>query len=152
MRFTYGKIIDIGQDVALVELYYYKTITRKIPLKFFNDSEISINIDDTIAIFYIKRDLQIQHFATCLGNTTVEQFEKAPHLFCWAYVTEQLQIYWPKYLVDNKLFKTHSEVRRLIDQGGFYIDGKRQNEYTWKMEHGEYNLKLGKKRFIKIII
>ena len=45
--------------------------------------------------------------------------------------------------------KSKSEVRRLIDGGGFYINNKRVNDFTAVLSHGDM-VRLGKKQPRKI--
>jgi tyrosyl-tRNA synthetase len=63
------------------------------------------------------------------------------------------EIFWPKFLADRKLQKSSGEARRLIAQGGFYVDGERQTELSTPMPFsGEHILKLGKRGWYRLVI
>ena len=53
-------------------------------------------------------------------------------------------------LLENGIIKTNSEFRRLVDQGGVKINGERIDDLNSVLVSGDV-LKIGKKKFIKII-
>lgn len=56
-----------------------------------------------------------------------------------------------KLLTDNKLTKSSSEARRMIQQGAVSIDGEKTNDPNLQLEgNKEYLIKVGKKKFLKI--
>ncbi len=55
-------------------------------------------------------------------------------------------------LTDNKLAPSGSEARRLVKQGGVSVDGEKIAELTVPMpEKNEFVIKVGKRRFLKVI-
>ncbi len=54
-------------------------------------------------------------------------------------------------LVDKGLCKSKSEVRRLIKQNAISIDGKKIHDPYMKFDIGEFVVKVGKRRFLKVI-
>jgi tyrosyl-tRNA synthetase len=67
--------------------------------------------------------------------------------------TETGEIFWPKFLAGRGLQKSSGEARRLISQGGFYIDGNRQTELSTPLPFsGEHILKLGKRSWYKLVV
>ena len=65
---------------------------------------------------------------------------------------DQAEIWIARYLVDAGCAKSTSEVRRLIKQGGLYLDNQRVDDENLKIPvEGERLVKLGKRRFFKII-
>ncbi|MDH5541898.1 MAG: tyrosine--tRNA ligase [Nitrospinota bacterium] len=46
--------------------------------------------------------------------------------------------------------KSSSEARRLIKQGGLAVDGEKISDETFSISPGEYVIKLGKKRYVKL--
>ena len=46
--------------------------------------------------------------------------------------------------------KSSSEARRLIKQGGLAVDGEKVSDETFSISPGEYVIKLGKKRYVKL--
>ncbi len=56
------------------------------------------------------------------------------------------------FVIENKLLSSKGEFKRLVKQGGIYINNNRINDIDYKLTKGnEYILKIGKKRFFKII-
>lgn len=53
-------------------------------------------------------------------------------------------------LIDQKLTSSRSEAKRLINQGGVTLNGKRITDLNSKLENGV--LKIGKTRFLKIVV
>jgi tyrosyl-tRNA synthetase len=65
---------------------------------------------------------------------------------------EQAEIWIAHYLVKAGCAKSTSEIRRLIRQGGLYIDDKRVEDENSKISvEGEKLVRLGKRRFFKIV-
>jgi tyrosyl-tRNA synthetase len=63
------------------------------------------------------------------------------------------EIFWPKFIADRKMLKSSSEARRLIQQGGFQIDGKKQTDLATSLPFsGEHILKVGKRGWYKLVI
>ena len=55
-------------------------------------------------------------------------------------------------LIDAKLVTSKSEARRLIDQGGVSIDEERVTDSNALLpEKNEFILKVGKRRFLKVL-
>jgi tyrosyl-tRNA synthetase len=63
----------------------------------------------------------------------------------------QSSIWIVKLLTESGLAETSSEARRLIEQGGVYLNENRIQdvEYTVKLDE-EFILKVGKRRFVKV--
>lgn len=55
-----------------------------------------------------------------------------------------------RILKETGLVKSTSEAQRLLNQGGVYVDGKRVEDKDMKLPQGEYILKVGKRRFLKV--
>lgn len=63
------------------------------------------------------------------------------------------EIFWPKFMASHKIQKSSGEARRLISQGGFYIDGERQTDLSTPLPFsGEHVLKLGKRAWYKLVL
>ena len=51
------------------------------------------------------------------------------------------------------LTKTNAEARRLIEQGGVSIDGKRISDVNLEIEpEKDFILKVGKRKFLKVVV
>ena len=65
---------------------------------------------------------------------------------------DQAEMWVGHYLVQAGCAKSTSEVKRLIKQGGLYIDNERVNDENLKVSvAGEKLVRLGKRRFFKIV-
>jgi tyrosyl-tRNA synthetase len=65
---------------------------------------------------------------------------------------DEAEIWIARYLVDAGCAKSTSEVRRLIKQGGLYLDNQRVDDENLKITvEGERLVRLGKRRFFKVI-
>ncbi len=63
------------------------------------------------------------------------------------------EIFWPTFLAKRGIQKSSGEARRLIVQGGFYVDGERQTELATALPFsGEHILKLGKRGWYRLVI
>ncbi len=56
------------------------------------------------------------------------------------------------FLADSGLAASRGEARRLIKQGALSIDGEKVEDAETVLSAGEYVVKLGKKRFLKLIV
>ena len=65
---------------------------------------------------------------------------------------DQPKIWIVKLLTMSKLVSSGSEARRLIKQGGVYLDGKRVDDENLELSvEGEKLLKVGKRKFLKVV-
>jgi tyrosyl-tRNA synthetase len=58
-------------------------------------------------------------------------------------------------MMSLKIFPSRGEAKRVMQQGGVYLDGQRINDINYRLdiqEQKERNLKIGKKKFYKFII
>jgi len=52
----------------------------------------------------------------------------------------------------SRLVSSRSEARRLIKQGGVYLDGKRVDDENLELNvEGEKLLKVGKRKFLRVV-
>jgi tyrosyl-tRNA synthetase len=66
--------------------------------------------------------------------------------------SEQPEIWIVKLLTETKLCSSSSEARRLIKQGGVYIDNQRiEDENSQVKVKGEKLIKIGKRKFLKVV-
>ncbi|AGC49422.1 tyrosine--tRNA ligase [Lawsonia intracellularis] len=56
----------------------------------------------------------------------------------------------PAFLTDSKLCTSRSEAKRLIKQGSLTVNDKRYHDVELPLEPGDYIIKLGKKRFLRL--
>ncbi|MDR3358770.1 MAG: tyrosine--tRNA ligase [Desulfovibrio sp.] len=58
----------------------------------------------------------------------------------------------PAFLAASGLVKSRGEARRLIREGALTIDGRRWEDETAPLAEGEHVIKLGKKRFLRLVV
>jgi len=75
---------------------------------------------------------------------TVQRKEKPEEIALGTKSGKSLQ----DYLVENQLAKSKSEARRLIDQGGVYINDERVKDANYTVQKGDI-IRAGKRRYIK---
>jgi len=159
----FGKIMSIPDKLILS---YFKLLTdlpdneigsieKQLADPTVNPMDIKKHLGGTIASMYASPDEAV----TARGN-----FEKVfskkqvpddmPVIECSQNgFAETNEIFWPKFMTDHDIQKSSSDARRLIKQGGFYIDGERQSELTTALPFsGEHILKVGKRGWYKIRI
>ncbi len=56
------------------------------------------------------------------------------------------------FLADSGLAKSRGEAKRLVAQGALAVDGAKVSDAETPLSPGEYVVKLGKKRFLKLIV
>ena len=62
------------------------------------------------------------------------------------------KLWLPGFLRDNKVVKSSSEAKRLISQGAIDMNSEKVKTEEIEVSPGEYILRIGKKKFIKIIV
>jgi len=62
------------------------------------------------------------------------------------------EVWLPRFLKDHGLVKSTSEGKRLVAQGGLQINGEKWREENFTFAPGEYVLRVGKKRFLKVVV
>jgi tyrosyl-tRNA synthetase len=58
-------------------------------------------------------------------------------------------------MMEIKIFPSRGEAKRVLQQGGVYLDGRRIEDITYQLditEKKEHILKIGKRRFCKLIV
>jgi len=75
---------------------------------------------------------------------TVQRKEKPDEIALGTKSGKSLQ----DYLVENQLAKSKSEARRLIDQGGVYVNDERVKDANYTVKKGDI-IRAGKRRYIK---
>ncbi|MDR1777869.1 MAG: tyrosine--tRNA ligase [Desulfovibrio sp.] len=58
----------------------------------------------------------------------------------------------PVFLAAAGLVKSRGEARRLIREGALFVDGERWEDETAPLPEGKHVLKLGKKRFLRLVV
>ncbi|KPL03498.1 MAG: hypothetical protein AMJ73_06730 [candidate division Zixibacteria bacterium SM1_73] len=126
------KIKRLLEDKMTNPMTLKKRLGKEIVGMYYNQKEADKACEEFEKVFS-KKELP--------GEIPVKHFEH-----------DELEIWIPHMIVKAGCAKSTSEVRRLIKQGGLYIDNKRIDDEDLKIPiEGEKLVKLGKRRFYKII-
>jgi len=126
------KIKRLLEDKTTNPMTLKKRLGKEIVRMYYNQKEADKACEEFEKVFS-KKELP--------GEIPVKHFEH-----------DELEIWIPHMIVKAGCAKSTSEVRRLIKQGGLYIDNKRIDDEDLKIPvEGEKLVKLGKRRFYKII-
>ncbi len=153
----YGKILSIS-DELIIPYFILATDVKALEIE---DMEKSINSKD-VNPRDLKRTLAREIITLYHGKTNALAAEKE---FDKVFITKQIpsnltefkiskneKIWIVKLLTSTNMSKSSSEARRLIKQGGVSIDGNKINDTEMDIEFSkEAVLKVGKKRFLKIV-
>ena len=153
----FGKIMSIPDDL----IYTYFELLTDVPendlLKIKKDIEDK-NVNPMILKKRLGKEIVRMYYNKEEADKACEEFEKVfskkelPEEIPTAYFEhDEPEIWVPLMIVKAGCAKSTSEVRRLIRQGGLYIDHKRIDDENLKVPvQGEKLVKLGKRRFYKI--
>jgi tyrosyl-tRNA synthetase len=67
------------------------------------------------------------------------------------YQFDSEEVWLPRILKDTGICKSTGEATRLIKQGGIRIDDKKVSDTQFKLSAGEYIIRIGKRRFYRLI-
>lgn len=149
----FGKTMSIPDELII---RYFELLTR-VPLKEINDienamKEGSVNPRD-IKMKLAREIISIYH--------SEEEAAKAEKRFKLVYsqrdipddipeiVTEEGEVWLPKFLHDNDMVPSTSEGRRMIKQGAVKINGEKYGEEKL-MIVGSMVIQVGKRKFVKV--
>ena len=154
----FGKIMSIPDNL----IYTYFELLTDIPendlLKIKNDFEDK-NTNPMILKKRLGKEIVRMYYNKVEADKACEEFEKVfskkelPEEIPTKYFEhDEPEIWIGHLLVKAGCVQYTSEIRRLIRQGGLYIDNKRIDDEDLKVPvEGEKLVKLGKRRFYKII-
>jgi len=159
----FGKIMSIP-DTMIFKYFRYLTSTPIEELKSIeqqlsdpniNPMDIKKRLGVSIATMYTSQDEAVKARDDFEKQFSMKQVPDDMEIVeCRASEFEDAnEIYWPKFLAQHKMQKSSSDARRLIIQGGFYIDGERQTDLSTPLPFsGEHVLKVGKRSWYKVIV
>jgi tyrosyl-tRNA synthetase len=154
----FGKIMSIPDDLVYTYFELLTDITENDLLKIKKDFEDK-NTNPMILKKRLGKEIVRMYYNKVEADKACEEFEK---VFSKKELPEEIPIKYfehdePEIWIGHLLVKAGcvqytSEIRRLIKQGGLYIDNKRIDDEDLKVPvEGEKLVKLGKRRFYKII-
>lgn len=154
----YGKIMSISDELMW---NYYELLSRKSieEIKKLKDDTNSGRVHPKKAKEELAFEITARFHGVEKARSAEEHFKK---VFSKKEIPEEIPVVkinpedesneLVSILVKNNLAGSRSEAKRLIRQGAVEINGKRIYSEFYKIETpGEYNLKVGKRRFLKII-
>lgn len=152
----FGKIMSISDDLMIE---YYELLSGISTEDFTKlEKDISENrLNPKVAKERLAIEIVVRFWGEEKAKVAREEFER---VFADKKIpTDILKVdmepgkkWLPKVITDLGLTQSTSEAKRMISQGAVSIDGEKVSgeEYTLK-EKGEYILKVGKRRFTKIV-
>ncbi|MBU1319165.1 MAG: tyrosine--tRNA ligase [candidate division Zixibacteria bacterium] len=156
----FGKIMSIPDKLILS---YFRLLTdlpddeigsieKQLADTTVNPMDTKKHLGVTIASMYASPDEAIaarENFEKVFSQKQVPDIEPTlppPE----GYSPENTLIYWPKALADWEIMTSSSAARRLIEQGGFHVDGERIMDFSTALPFTEEHiLKVGKRGWYK---
>ncbi|TNF53761.1 tyrosine--tRNA ligase [bacterium] len=153
----FGKIMSVSDELML---RYYELLSH-IPLKKLNTLKQGLK-DGTVHPKNAKEDLALEIVERYHGkDASVRAKEEFNRVFKQKEVPDEVPVFpvewkkdgaWlPQIMKNSGLAKSTSEAQRLIKQGAVSVNGEKWNSPDKNLPEGEYLLKVGKRRFLKII-
>ena len=153
----FGKIMSISDELMLK---YYELLSR-ITADQLNDLKNGI-MDSSVHPMEAKKSLAFEMVERYHGSeAALKAKEEFGHIFKDKGIPEDipvLRISWedggmwlPKIMKLSGLVKSTGEAIRLIKQGGVTVDNEKWEDPDKNLPAGEYLLKVGKRRFFKIV-
>jgi tyrosyl-tRNA synthetase len=153
----YGKILSISDDLIIP----YFVLATEVPGKEINKFEESMkndNVNPRDLKRRLAREIVSIYYSRLEAETAEKGFDKIFVEKCIPTEMDEFKVHknekiWiVKLLTLTKMCKSSSEARRLIEQGGVSINGKRIDDPEIDLEIREEKIiKVGKRRFLKII-
>jgi len=142
----FGKIMSISDELML---QYYELLTDE-------------NLDGIRKMHPMEakkklaKDIVKQYHGESLAQASLKDFEnkfqKRDPFTELKLETKAIKPTLCEFLVSEKILPSKGEYRRLIEQDAIEVNGARVKEIDFKLEPSkEYHIKVGKKRFLKII-
>ncbi len=151
----FGKIMSISDELML---RYYELLSH-IPVDELNELRDGIK-NGKVHPKKAKESLALELVGRYCGREAAEKAKEGfEHIFKEKGLPEDVPVFhnnnvtWlPQIMKESGLTKSTSEAIRLIKQGAVSINKERCNDPDKRLSEGEYILKVGKRRFLKIIL
>ncbi|AEH45770.1 tyrosyl-tRNA synthetase [Thermodesulfatator indicus DSM 15286] len=153
----FGKIMSISDEL----MWRYYELLTDVPLDQiarWKEEAASGKINPKDLKINLAKIIVAQYHSEEAAEKAAQEFEK---VFAKGGLPEDIpqvevpagEVWLPRFLKEQGLVKSTSEARRLISQGGVHLDGEkvRQEDILFEAGH-EYVLRVGKKRFLKILV
>ncbi len=154
----FGKIMSIPDDL----IYTYFELLTDVPEDDLPKIKKELEDEKTNPMILKKRlgkEIVRMYYNKKEADKALEEFEKVfskkelpEEIPIMHFEHDEPEIWVPHMIVKAGCAKSTSEVRRLIKQGGLYLDNQRIDDENLKVPvQGEKLVKLGKRRFYRII-
>ncbi|WP_457755525.1 tyrosine--tRNA ligase [Thermodesulfatator indicus] len=153
----FGKIMSISDEL----MWRYYELLTDVPLDQiarWKEEAASGKINPKDLKINLAKIIVAQYHSEEAAEKAAQEFEK---VFAKGGLPEDIpqvevpagEVWLPRFLKEQGMVKSTSEARRLISQGGVHLDGEkvRQEDILFEAGH-EYVLRVGKKRFLKILV
>ncbi len=151
----FGKIMRIP-DHLIIE--YYELLTNIDPQELENIKKAIDEGDNPMKYkLRLAKEIVKRYHSEEDANKAEEEFIK---VFSKKEIPEELEVFEVDkneinlldFLKDKNIIQSKSEGRRLFEQGGIYVDGKRFNDPSFLLKIDKENIiKVGKRKFIKVV-
>jgi tyrosyl-tRNA synthetase len=153
----FGKIMSISDELML---RYYELLSH-LPLNRLNTLKEGLK-DGTVHPKKAKENLALEIVERYHGkDASVQAKEEFNRIFKQKEVPDEVPVFpvewekdgvWlPQIMKSSGLAKSTSEAQRLINQGAVSVNGEKWDNPDRNLPEGEYLLKVGKRRFLKVI-
>ncbi len=154
----FGKVMSISDDLIIqyfelltdVDINEIKNMEEDIKSSRVNPMEIKKKLGFEIVKKY-KGEKEAEYSKNYFEKTFSEkEIPYDEHKYKWNFSNDEITI--AEFMKFLNVVKTNSEAKRIVEQGGFYINDKRINDFTIKIKKGEtpFTFKIGKKVFGKV--
>lgn len=154
----YGKLMSISDDLMW---QYYELLSRKSlgEIKKLREDTNSGQINPKEAKEKLAYEITARFHGNEKAKSAEEHFKKVfskkeiPENIQHVEISkENLPIELITIITDKNLVKSRSEAKRLVKQGAIEVDGKKIDSEFYRIESsGTYKIKVGKRRFLKVI-
>ena len=152
----FGKIMSISDELMW---RYYELLTN-VPLEEIASWKEAVQrgeINPKELKVKLAKEIVSQYHSTEAAEKAAQEFEK---VFAKGGVPEDIpetriaagELWLPKLLKEEGLVKSTSEGKRLLAQGAIQINGEKWKEENFVFSPGEYVIRVGKKRFLKVLV
>ncbi|OAG27650.1 tyrosine--tRNA ligase [Thermodesulfatator autotrophicus] len=153
----FGKVMSISDEL----MWRYYELLTDIPLEQiakWKEEASSGRVNPKDLKVKLAKIIVAQFHSEEAAEKAAQEFEK---VFAKGGLPEDIpqvevesgNIWLPRFLKEHGLAKSTSEARRLISQGGVHLDGQKVQEEDITLKNGQdYVLRVGKKRFLKIVV
>ncbi|MBF0556754.1 MAG: tyrosine--tRNA ligase [Nitrospirae bacterium] len=152
----YGKLMSISDELMLK---YYELLSHKgiDELAFLREGLSNGTTHPKKAKEELALEIAERYHGTEAAKKAKAEFdlvfsskETPDDIATYSYEWTEHEVWLPKILKDTGLCESTGQAIRLINQGGVKIDGRKADGQDEKLPAGEYVLKVGKRKFMRI--